>query len=50
MLIAGGLMMRSLIDTGEGTTFGALNIKTDHSHSFPFDILHFPLVAPPSLV
>jgi hypothetical protein len=31
------------------TTFGALNMKMDHSHSFPSGILHFPLVAPPGL-
>jgi hypothetical protein len=31
------------------TTFGALNMKTFHSPPFPFGILHFSLVAPPSL-
>jgi hypothetical protein len=37
---------RSLINTGGAITFGAPNIKTDHSHSFTYGILHFPLVAP----
>jgi hypothetical protein len=31
------------------TTFGAPNMKTDHSPTFPSDILRFPLVAPSGL-
>jgi hypothetical protein len=27
----------------------ALNFRSDHSPSFPFSILHFPLIAPPGL-
>jgi hypothetical protein len=32
------------------TTFGAPNMTTDLSPTFPFDILHFPLIAPPGLI
>jgi hypothetical protein len=41
--------MRALINTGEGYHLGALNIRSDHSPSFPSSILHFPLIAPPGL-
>jgi hypothetical protein len=41
--------MRALIDTGGGYHFEVLNIRSDHSPSFPSSILHFPLIAPPSL-
>jgi hypothetical protein len=40
---------RALIDTGGGYHLGAPNIRSDHSSSFPSSILHFPLIAPPSL-
>jgi hypothetical protein len=40
---------RALIDTGGGYHLGALNIRSDHSSSFPSSILHFPLIAPPGL-
>jgi hypothetical protein len=39
-----------LIDTGGGYHLGASNIKSDHSLSFPFSILHFSLIAPPGLI
>jgi hypothetical protein len=39
----------SLIDIGRGYHLGALNIRSDHSSSFPFSILHFLLIAPPGL-
>jgi hypothetical protein len=39
----------ALIVTGGGYHLGALNIISDHSSSFPSSILHFPLIAPPSL-
>jgi hypothetical protein len=39
----------TLIDTGGGYHLEALNIKSDHSPSFPSNILHFPLIAPPGL-
>jgi hypothetical protein len=42
-------LTRALINTGGGYHLGALNIRTDHSSSFPSSILHFPLIAPPSL-
>jgi hypothetical protein len=38
-----------LIDTGGGYHLGPPNIRSDHSHSFPSSILHFPLIAPPGL-
>jgi hypothetical protein len=41
--------MRALTDTGEGYHLEAPNIRSDHSPSFPFSILHFPLIAPPDL-
>jgi hypothetical protein len=41
--------MRALIDTGEGYHLETLNIRSDHSPSFPSSILHFPLIAPPGL-
>jgi hypothetical protein len=39
--------MWALIDTGGGYHLKALNIRSDHSSSFPSSILHFPLIAPP---
>jgi hypothetical protein len=41
--------MRALTDTGEGYHLEAPNIRSDHSPSFPFSILHFPLITPPGL-
>jgi hypothetical protein len=32
------------------TTFEAPNMKTDHSLTFPYGIIHFPLVAPIGLI
>jgi hypothetical protein len=32
-----------------GYHLGAPNIRSDHSPSFPSNILHFPLIAPPGL-
>jgi hypothetical protein len=40
---------QALIDTGGGWHLRALNIRSDHSPSFPFSILYFPLIAPPDL-
>jgi hypothetical protein len=40
---------RALTDTGGGYHLGALNIRSEHSPSFPSSILHFPLIAPPDL-
>jgi hypothetical protein len=40
---------QALIDTCRGYRLGALNIISDHSPSFPSSILHFPLIAPPSI-
>jgi hypothetical protein len=40
---------RALIDTGGGYHLKALNIRSDHSPSYPSSILHFPIIAPPSL-
>jgi hypothetical protein len=42
-------LTRTLTDTGGGYHLEALNIRSDHSPSFPFSILHFPLIAPPGL-
>jgi hypothetical protein len=39
----------ALIDTGRGYHLGALNIRSDHSSSFPSSILHLTLIAPPGL-
>jgi hypothetical protein len=36
---------RALTDTGGGYHLGAPNFKSDHSSSFPFSILPFPLIA-----
>jgi hypothetical protein len=36
---------RALIDTGGGYHLEALNIRSDHSPSFPSSILHFLLIA-----
>jgi hypothetical protein len=41
---------RPLIDSGGGYHLGAPNFKSDHSPSFPSNILRFPLIAPPSLL
>jgi hypothetical protein len=43
-------LTRALIDTGGGYHLEALNIRSDHSPSFPSSILHFPLIAPPGLI
>jgi hypothetical protein len=40
---------RALINIGGGYHLGAPNIRSDHSSSFSSIILHFPLIAPPSL-
>jgi hypothetical protein len=40
---------RALIDTSGGYHLRALNIRSDHSSSFPSSILHFPLIALPAL-
>jgi hypothetical protein len=40
---------RALIDTGGDYHLGALNIRSDHSPSFPSSILHFTLIATSSL-
>jgi hypothetical protein len=40
---------RALIDSGGGYHLEVLNIRSDHSSSFPSSILHFPLIAPPGL-
>jgi hypothetical protein len=39
----------ALINIGGGYHLGALNFISDHSPSFPSNILHFPLTAPPNL-
>jgi hypothetical protein len=41
--------MQALTDTGEGYYLGALNFRSDHSSSFPSNILPFPLIALPDL-
>jgi hypothetical protein len=40
---------RALIDTGRRYHLEVPNIRSDHSPSFPSNILHFPLIAPPGL-
>jgi hypothetical protein len=40
---------RVLSDTGGGYHLEALNIRSDHSPSFPSCTLHFPLITPPGL-
>jgi hypothetical protein len=42
-------LTQALTDTGGGYHLGALNFKSNHSSSFPSNILRFPLIAPPSL-
>jgi hypothetical protein len=42
--------MRALTDTGGGYHLEAPNIRSDHSPSFPSNILHFPLIAPLGLI
>jgi hypothetical protein len=44
-----GLDDQSLINSGRGYHLGVLNFRSEHSSSFPFYILHFPLIAPPGL-
>jgi hypothetical protein len=39
----------ALINSGGGYHLEALNIRSDHSPSFPFSILHFSLIALPGL-
>jgi hypothetical protein len=39
----------ALTDTGRGYHLGALNFRSDHSPSFPSNILPFPPIAPPGL-
>jgi hypothetical protein len=39
----------ALTDTGKGYHLGALNIRSYHSPSFTFNILHFPQIAPSGL-
>jgi hypothetical protein len=41
---------RALTNTGGGYHLEAPNIRLDHSPSFPSNILHFPLIAPPGLI
>jgi hypothetical protein len=40
----------ALIDTGGSYHLEAMNIRSDHSPSFPSSILHFLLIAPPGLI
>jgi hypothetical protein len=42
--------MWALTDTGGSYHLEALNIRSDHSPSFPSSIVHFPLIAPPDLI
>jgi hypothetical protein len=42
-------LRQALNDTGGGYHLGAPNIRSDHSSSFPSSILHFLIIAPPSL-
>jgi hypothetical protein len=42
-------LMQALTDTGGGYHLGAPNFRSDHSLSFPSNILYFPLIAPPGL-
>jgi hypothetical protein len=39
----------ALIDTGGGYHLEVLNIRSDHSPSFPSSVLHFPLIVLPDL-
>jgi hypothetical protein len=39
----------ALTNTGRGYHLEALNIRSDHSPSFPSSILHFPLITQPGL-
>jgi hypothetical protein len=41
--------MRALFDTGGGCHLGVPNLWSRPLSTFPFSILHFPLIAPPSL-
>jgi hypothetical protein len=40
---------RSVLNQHRRGLPGAQNFRSDHSHSFPSSILHFPLIAPPGL-
>jgi hypothetical protein len=40
----------ALTDTGGDYHLEAPNIRSDNSPSFPSNILHFPLIAPPGLI
>jgi hypothetical protein len=40
----------ALTDIGGGYHLGVLNIRSDHSLSFPSSILHFPLISLPDLI
>jgi hypothetical protein len=40
---------RAIINTGGGYHLEALNIRSEHSPSFPSNILHFPLIVPSGL-
>jgi hypothetical protein len=42
--------MRALTDTGRGYHLGAPNFRSDHSSSFPSNILPFPLITLLSLI
>jgi hypothetical protein len=42
-------LTRALTDTGRGYHHGAPNFRSDHSPSFPYNILPFLLIAPPGL-
>jgi hypothetical protein len=42
-------LTRALIDTGRGYQFGVLNLWSRPLSTWPSSILHFPLIAPPSL-
>jgi hypothetical protein len=42
-------LIRALINTGGAYHLGALHFRSDYSSSFPSNILHFPLIAPPGL-
>jgi hypothetical protein len=50
MLVQQAQPTRALIDTGGGYHIEAPNIRSDHSPSFPSNIIHFPLIAPPGLI
>jgi hypothetical protein len=43
-------LTRALTDIGRGYHLGAPNFRSDHSSSFPSNILPSPLIAPPDLI